>query len=323
MCSLISSGPSIVIRAFNEEKHIGKLLAGIAEQTLKDPEVIVVDSGSTDATVAIASRFGVRLVHIDPGEFTFGRSLNLGCQAASREHIVNASAHVFPVYPDWLERLVAPFADSAIALSYGKQRGGPATKFSEHQVFAKLYPDQSRPRQESPLCNNANAAIRRSLWQQHPYDESLSGLEDLAWASWALEQGRNLSYVAEAEVIHVHEETPRQVYNRYRREAIALRRIRPQEHFHLLDLARLYLSNVASDAYHARRQGQLGEVWREILWFRWMQFWGTYRGFMHRGPLGQQLKESFYYPRTIRQTPSAPQRALKPIDYSHVQDLEG
>ncbi|HEX9795426.1 MAG TPA: glycosyltransferase family A protein [Anaerolineales bacterium] len=316
----MATSPSIVIRAFNEEKHIGKLLAGIAEQTLDDPEIIVVDSGSTDATVAIASRFGVRVVHVEPEEFTFGRSLNLGCQAATRQHIVIASAHVFPVYPDWLERLVAPFEDPAVALSYGKQRGGPETKFSEHQIFAKLYPDQSQARQHSPVCNNANAAIRRQLWRQHPYDESLSGLEDLAWAQWALAQGHYLAYVAEAEVIHIHEESARQVYNRYQREAIALRRIRPQESFYLVDLPRLYLSNVASDLYHAKREGRLGETWRRILWFRWMQFWGTYRGFVHRGPLDQRLKETFYYPRAIRRPATASTRKMEPIDYGHLQE---
>ena len=45
---------SIVIRAYNEEKHIGRLLEGIQHQTIKDVEIILVDSGSTDSTVSIA-----------------------------------------------------------------------------------------------------------------------------------------------------------------------------------------------------------------------------------------------------------------------------
>ena len=48
---------SIVIRAYNEEKHIGRLLTGIAQQNLADIEVILVDSGSLDDTVKIASNF--------------------------------------------------------------------------------------------------------------------------------------------------------------------------------------------------------------------------------------------------------------------------
>jgi len=69
---------SIIIRAFNEEKSIGRLLFGISQQTLSDVEVILVDSGSTDSTLAIASQYPVRIEHIDPQEFTFGRSLNRG-----------------------------------------------------------------------------------------------------------------------------------------------------------------------------------------------------------------------------------------------------
>ncbi|HEX9838402.1 MAG TPA: glycosyltransferase, partial [Anaerolineales bacterium] len=84
---------SIVIRAFNEDKHIGRLLEGIQHQTANDVEVILVDSGSSDATVSIAESYGAKTVHIPPQEFTFGRSLNLGIQFAKSEFIVIASAH--------------------------------------------------------------------------------------------------------------------------------------------------------------------------------------------------------------------------------------
>src|SRR5712691_844246 len=114
---------SIVIRAYNEEKHIGRLLEGIRHQTLKDVELILVDSGSTDGTISVAESFGAQIVRIASDEFTFGRSLNFGVQAATREHIVIASAHVYPVYPDWLASLLHPFEDDKVALAYGKQRG--------------------------------------------------------------------------------------------------------------------------------------------------------------------------------------------------------
>lgn len=319
---MMATSPSIVIRAFNEEQHIGKLLSGIMKQTLADPEIILVDSGSTDATLAIASRYPLKIVHVDPGDFTFGRSLNLGCAAATREFLVFASAHVYPVYPDWLERLTKPFQDPKVALTYGKQRGNSSTKFSEHQHFAKLYPDQSVLVQQDPICNNANAAIRRELWQQRPYDESLPGLEDLEWASWAVEQGYHLAYVAEAEVVHVHAETPKQVYNRYRREAIALKRMRPHEHFGLFDFGRLYVSNVVSDWVHAAREGKWRSVWREVIWFRLMQFWGTYRGFSHRGPVSDRLRQAFYYPRELGRSSDVTERAIAPIDYGSQLDEE-
>jgi len=113
---------SIVIRARNEEKHIGRLLYGITQQSIKDTEIILVDSGSTDGTLAVASQFPVKIVHIHPKDFTFGRSLNRGIAATSGEIIVIISAHCFPVFPDWLQQLTDPLKDENYALSYGKQQ---------------------------------------------------------------------------------------------------------------------------------------------------------------------------------------------------------
>jgi len=314
---------SIVIRAYNEERHIGRLLAGILRQTVRQVEIILVDSGSTDATLAIASRYPVLISRIEPDEFTFGRSLNLGCGRTKADLIVIASAHVFPVYPDWLERLLAPFEDPRIGLAYGQQRGEAGSRYSERQQLAKMFPDHSVSRQGHPLCNNANAAIRRELWERRPYDETLSGLEDLEWATWMMQQGFDIAYVAEAEVVHVHQENPRQLYNRYKREAMALHRVQPWQAFHSWDFARLYLSNALSDCWHALREGQGLGTLADILMFRLIQFWGTYTGFRHRGPVTRKLMEAFYYPRGFR-APSPPQvDDMKAIDYSSLANGPG
>jgi len=314
----------LIVRAYNEEEHIGKLLAGVMEQTVQPEEIVLVDSGSTDATLAIASRFPTTVLSIQPEEFTFGRSLNVGCQQASAEILVIVSAHVFPVYPDWLERLLSAFKDPEIAVAYGRQRGDGNTRFSEHQIFAKLYPPISNPSQEHPFCNNANAAVRHSLWEAHHYDEDLPGLEDLEWAMWAIGQGKKVAYVAEAEIVHLHNESFRQVYNRYRREAIGLKRIRPDETFRLVDFLRLIVSNVVSDMAHALMERRLLKVMGEIIWFRLAQLWGTYRGFAHQGGLSRQLKQAFYYPRGLHRAQGAmPERSLQPIDYAQAMEQHG
>ncbi len=306
---------SVVVRAYNEAQHIGRLLEGIRRQTVQDLEVVLVDSGSTDDTVAIARGYGARVVSISPQEFTFGRALNRGIAAAQGAFIVIASAHVYPVYPDWIERLLEPFQDPRVALTYGKQRGNATTKFSEHQIFASWFPDGTGPRyQDHPFCNNANAAIRRALWEKHPYDETLPGLEDLAWAKWALSQGYAVVYVPEAEIIHVHDETWRQVYNRYRREAMALKQIYPDTRFGFWDFLRLWWLNTWHDWREARRQGLWKAEWREILLFRFWQFWGTYQGHRLQGPLTEQLRRTFYYPRGMTSRP-LPRRPVPPLKY--------
>jgi len=306
---------SIVIRAYNEGKHIARLLEGIKQQTIKDVEVILVDSGSTDGTVSVAESFGARIVHIRPEEFTFGRSLNYGIKAAKRELIVIASAHVYPVYPDWLETLLGPLQDDSVALTYGKQRGYEGSKYSEHQIFHQWYPDVSKPKQETAFCNNANAAIRKSLWEKNNYDETLTGLEDLAWAKWAKEQGHAIAYVAEAEIIHVHNETPHGVYNRYRREAMALRKIYPEAHFNFYDFLRLTATNIFSDLWHAVRERVLLKNISSIFWFRFMQFHGTRLGHRETSLITPQLRETFYYARE-RKKKKDEMRDVEPIRYN-------
>lgn len=287
---------SIVIRCYNEEKHIGKLLHGVMQQTIKDIEIIVVDSGSTDNTLSIVRRYPVKIVSIKPEEFSFGSSLNRGCDAAGGDVIVIASAHVYPLHVDWLEQLIAPFEDSRVSLVYGKQVGGETTKFSECQIFEKWFPDESNYSQDHPFCNNANAAIRRDIWRRYPYDEKLTGLEDLAWAHVTMEAGYKIAYQPSAEVVHVHNETALQIFNRYRREAIALKRIYPNEKFNLWHFLQLYTSNVINDFRHALASRKLRANWLSIPNFRLMQFWGTFRGFSEPGHVSEKLKRKFYYP---------------------------
>ena len=311
---------SVVIRAYNEAAHIRRLLTGIGEQTVRNVQVILVDSGSTDGTVAAAEEFPVEVVHIPPQEFTFGRSLNRGIAAAKADLVVMASAHVYPVYPDWLEQLLAPFSDEKVALTYGKQRGTRQSHFSEQRIFIHWYPDVSAPRQEHPFCNNANAAIRRSLWQEHPYDETLTGLEDLEWGKWAQSRGYAISYVAAAEIIHVHNENPGGIHNRYRREGMAFKRIYPQERFGRADLVRLFYHNALDDLKAAWRQGVFWRNLFPVLRFRWAQFYGTYQGYRQSGPLSWGLRQAFYYPRTLELLTDERERPVKPIRYSKMKD---
>lgn len=305
---------SIVIRAYNEENHIGRLLEGLQRQTLKDVEIILVDSGSTDGTLSVAESFGARIVRIPSAEFTFGRSLNFGVRAATRELIVIASAHVYPVYPDWIESLLRPFEDKQVALTYGKQRGYEGSKYSEHQIFHRWFSDASNLNQVTAFCNNANAAIRKSMWEKNPYDEMLTGLEDLAWAKWAKEQGHKIAYIAEAEIVHIHNETPRGVFNRYRREAMAYKKIYPESHFNMYDFLRLTTTNIFSDIWHAARERVLWKNIASIFWFRFMQFHGTRMGHRETSLVTPQLRETFYYARE-RKKKDEKKRDVEPIHY--------
>ena len=105
-----------------------------------------------------------------------------------------------------------------------------------------------------------------------------------------------VGYRADAGVVHVHNESPSQIRNRYMREAITFQKVFPNEHFNVWDVVRLSVRNVLNDWRTARRQGELiGNVW-PIVRFRLAQFAGTYEGFHTRRPPSSDLKQRFYYP---------------------------
>jgi rhamnosyltransferase len=287
---------ALIIRCHNEEAHIGRLLTGAMRQSRVPDEIIVVDSGSDDATLAIASAFDARIVEISPDDFSFGRALNRGLEVATAEIAVLASAHVYPLYDSWIDRLIAPFADATVGLSYGRQQTPPEGRFSEQQLMARWFPSRSVPTQRHPFCNNANAAIRRSMWRELPYDENLTGLEDLDWARRALDRGYVLSYAADAPIVHVHAERFGQIVNRYRREAIAHKQIYNEQEMRLSTALRLGAANLLGDMRAARKRGLLIGHLFDMAQFRTAQFYGTYRGFAQQGPVPALLKRRFYYP---------------------------
>lgn len=293
---------SIIIRSYNEERHIGRLLDGIDRQVLSEGvqvEIILVDSGSTDSTVSIASHMGAKVISISRDEFSFGRALNIGCSAAEGDILLFASAHVYPVYTNWIDKMIAPFKESQVALVYGRQVGNEFTRFSEHEIFARWFPHQSNYNQATPFCNNANCAIRKELWREQPFDEQITGLEDIEWANKILVKGYRIVYEADAPIVHVHEETPSKIRNRYQREAIALRKIMPNIRFGLNDFIWLLITNIGSDLAHAVREKVLKKELIWILIFRFMQFYGTYLGHRQKGVVPKELKDRFYFPNGI------------------------
>ncbi|MGH8048485.1 MAG: glycosyltransferase [Chthoniobacterales bacterium] len=289
---------SIIIRTFNEARYLGEVLEAISRQTVpaQSREVVLVDSGSTDETVAIAKKHGCVIRTLSREEFSFGRSLNLGCDAARGEILVFISGHCVPRDEHWLAELVKPFDDAQVALTYGRQVGGDGTKFSEHLLFQKYFPAHRASNQAPFFCNNANAAFRRSAWAAHRFDETLTGLEDMHLARRLVEGGMKVRYTPKGAVIHYHHEKWSQVRRRYEREAIALHTIMPEIHVHWHDALRYFAVGVLGDSAKALSQRLLFRKFPEIVAFRACQYYGSWRGNHAHRALSRREKDRYFYP---------------------------
>jgi L-ascorbate metabolism protein UlaG (beta-lactamase superfamily)/glycosyltransferase involved in cell wall biosynthesis len=289
---------SIIIRTLNEGRHLDDLLNAIAIQNTNglEQEVIIVDSGSTDATLKIAQQHGCRILHISREDFSFGRSLNIGCEAANGDILVITSGHCVPASKDWLFNLCQPLLEDEVSYTYGKQLGGEQSHYSEKRIFDKYFPDHVSNGQSEFFCNNANAALRFRDWKQFRFDEDLTGLEDMDLAQRLVQQAGKVVYVPDATVYHYHEESWPQVQRRFEREAIALQRIMPQVHVGPFDLVRYVISSIVKDWRCALSDGIFMRNALDIVRYRWHQYLGVYKGNNDHRRLSHTDKEKYFYP---------------------------
>jgi GT2 family glycosyltransferase len=88
--------------------------------------------------------------------------------------------------------------------------------------MGRCFGERPRVQVDDPFFSNANAAIRRDVWERIPFREDLSGSEDHAWAAAAQSAGYRIVYEPRAEVRHSHDEGLRQLYRRSARERAGL-----------------------------------------------------------------------------------------------------
>jgi GT2 family glycosyltransferase len=202
----------VVIRTLNESALIGRCLEMLDEQRGGyDLDVLVVDSGSTDATREIARHHGARVVELAPTQFDYSKALNLGIEEVSGELVVILSAHAIPVDAHMLEKLVAPFDTPSVAGVAARQVPWPDAPWQEvyrlrHQ-FGTTRREYALEDDEDILFSNACSCIRRGVWEAEPF--TLPAAEDLEWAQRVVVAGWKIVYEPKATVYHSHDEGPR------------------------------------------------------------------------------------------------------------------
>ncbi len=198
---------SVVIRARNEREGLAQCLPAIRSQSLlnsQNVEIVLIDNASTDGTHDLAEIFECKYQGISQNDFTYGRALNLGIRATTNEFVAILSAHCIPVNDRWLMRLFAPFRDMSVAGVFGRQEPLPDSHDFDKRDLWITFGVERRIQKQDPFFHNANAMIRRSVWEQVPFDEELFGQEDRAWAKRVLKLGYSLAYEPKASAFHFH-----------------------------------------------------------------------------------------------------------------------
>ena len=293
---------TVAILTYNGEVYLERILQQVTTQQIDgDVEVLVIDSGSTDATLDVVRKFPtVRLHEIPNSEFGHGKTRNLAAQLANGQFIAFLTHDAIPASAQWLRELLAPFAlDSRIVAVMGKQipRAGcfPLLKYEIQGVFAGFGPDFGTSifykddfvQSEGVLnavsfYSDVNSAARRDfLVHTMPYRD-VRYAEDQLFGKDLIEAGYRKAYSGRAAVEHSNDLTLAEYRRRIFDETVGLRQIG----FDIPVLtrgnrSRLIVRGIVGDTLRILRDGDYG--WKRKLYWLFInpvyqiQKWNSYR----------------------------------------------
>jgi rhamnosyltransferase len=281
---------SIILRSFNEAWALVDTLRALQAQEYKNWELIVIDSGSTDASVDLIRKALPRhFLQITPQEYNPSRVLNRGIQLARAEYVVCVNADATPQGRHWLRPMVEALFDPRTAAVFGRQIPRPDCQ----AVFARDYETCFGAQRESSgwdhFFSMASSGLRKDVWAKRGFLEALQYSEDDEYTRWCKEQGYTVGYCPASVVMHSHNYTTPQAYKRSFGEARALAAVWPgaRTDFNWRRTVLLgWLNDARRDLGFCARRHRLGE-WPYALSIRWQQRcarlagfrdgWGAYR----------------------------------------------
>jgi glycosyltransferase involved in cell wall biosynthesis len=181
----------VVLRFKNSASTLPDVLASLRRQTVQPHVILGVNNASADGSPAILRQAGARLVDWT-GPYRHPKVLNFALSQCATDLVLMLSSHTVLESPDTLAQLAGAFSDPRTACASGKWDADPF--FSDCVDWKEL---QSKGIKFGSLYSNSMGMVRRSLWEQAPFDESLLTMEDGAWALEQIHRGfvcRRLSF---------------------------------------------------------------------------------------------------------------------------------
>ncbi len=219
---------SVVIPVKDGARYLEEVLAAVASE--QPDEVLVIDSGSRDGSLAIARAAGVEVLEIPPESFGHGRTRNLAAERTSGELICFLTQDATPV-PGWLEAYRSAFslADN-VGAAYGPHlpRAGTSPMIAREltEIFATFSPSGEAVVQgpgDATFLSNVNACYLRRCWEEVRFRE-VAYSEDQAFGADLLRFGWVKVYQPAAAVLHAHDYPLSDFMRRYFDEYRGLRR---------------------------------------------------------------------------------------------------
>ena len=226
---------SVAIPVRNGAEHLPAVLGGIRSQRIDgDVEIVVVDSGSTDGSVALCERAGARVERIAPEAFSHGGTRNRLMEMARGARVAFLTQDAVPAGDGWLSALMGGFDGEDVGLVCGpylpRPDASPVVRREFEDWFASIPALARGPLGEDvqpgphTFFSSANGAVSRTAWERVPFRD-VPYAEDQRLALDMLNAGFSKAYVPAAGVVHSHDYPLGERFRRWFDEFRALREV--------------------------------------------------------------------------------------------------
>jgi rhamnosyltransferase len=216
---------TIIIPTYNAEFYLQKLLEKIKIQSIREYELIIIDSSSKDNTVKIAKKFTDNVIVISQAEFDHGGTRAKAAKIAKGDIIVYLTQDALPYDEVTIENIIKVFDNDKVGAAYGRQLSYENTNlFGKHlrefnygkNSYMRDKNDISKYGIKTAFLSDSFAAYRKSALEKVGWFKSdlILGEDTYAGAKMILD-GYKLAYVSEAKVYHSHSYTVCQEFKRY------------------------------------------------------------------------------------------------------------
>lgn len=217
----IDAKVSVVIPTFNAGAEFVWMLRKLRTQkAIREIEIVVVDSGSSDRTVAMARQAGAKVVEILPSEFTHSYSRNLGADHATGDFLLIMVQDAYPIGDLWMYGMLRFLLDHAdkglVAASCAEYSRADSDMMYDSMInthyrflgclevdrIGEHKGDDHMALRSQGQLSDVSCLISREIFQQFRYRGDYA--EDLDLGIRLIQSGRRVAMLASIKVIHSH-----------------------------------------------------------------------------------------------------------------------
>lgn len=215
---------AVVLRSYNDAHLLPRVLAALDSQRGVEMKLFVFESASTDGSKEIIEAHGYdRIEHLAPGTYHSSTVLNKGVSWADTEFVAFVNSDAVLLSDDVLLKLARALSENprcggVFARQLPRENASVMTRLDYYVAFDH----REQLGENFDYLSLVTSMIRRSCWQENPFDPKLTYAEDYVWSERAKAAGWTLKYVRDAEVEHSHDYSPEEMYRRSYGDAAAV-----------------------------------------------------------------------------------------------------